>query len=1724
MWASLHGLPLLCLICGAWSCSDDATFQDRLKNGCTAWAGYDCNDTYPGYSEDDMVAVRSKCPVACELCNLETSAVRSSTTASGAFVTGASCMDNSSFQDVKGFRCESWAGHDCRTLLSGYSEQDMAAVRLGCPVACRECNAESVSASSSTTASSVSVATAPCMDNSSFKDVLGFSCTSWTVFNCSASHFGYSTQDMAAVRSGCPVSCDECNAESNAASASTTASVVFVATAPCVDDSSFEDVRGFPCASWAGFSCSYYTGYSESQLSDVRRNCPLSCQLCTSGTLTTSTTRLCMDDESFRDARGFACLAWQTTTCDLSDTFSEPQLAEIRLSCPVSCKVCVPLTTTTTTTTTTTFPGGWTDSCRDIEGYVDKYMGNLCSQWLHRNCKAFDDMPQEHLDDLQQNCRASCGLCTSFSQFSSEEELAMKQVMFSLHGGNSSRLAGKNGLCTFEGVSCRPPFYSIELPGEKLTGTISPAIENLTHLLQLDLSHNNLTGIIPSGLARCWYLTNVNLSHNQLSGSIPEDFGRAIPWEATTAYFFFSSSRPLNSLDLGYNNLTGLIPRELAMGGLSTLRMLSIEHNFITGEIPQELCTTTRYGQFPPLPLLSVKFIRMANNLLHGEFPDCQNAFDNLHLLDVSQNMLTGSGGISSIEHNSIAANFSYNRFEMIPVRWQTCPNSNFFFCRGVFDFEILDLSHNHIKHWPDEYHSPRLAFTEGSYSCSAASAFIPWGAYYLRWGFIRTLLLDANPLDLDVRQFFGSLVDLISLTALSARSCGLMGKIQKENGGFVPRLVYDPDCERCLSQRNCYAGACLADDACHSSQVFSHLALLDLSNNSIVGIEAPNPPALVSANLSYNYLSYNESYLHQSWMSSLPMIDVRFNHMLRAQITTSRGSYCETGGLVYANPRGYHDVSVGVECTWACNSKTEKDVFVDREINETALCRCAIGFGRDGKECRKCHDDEFWNLPVGTLERECKKCPSHSKRLNSHTANSGAKEDCQCLGGFYHDPKDRFVCLRCPNFSYSSGGGCVCVDGYYHDQDHNNRSVCLRCPSYSTSVDGECICINGYYRDRDHHNRSVCLRCPSFSYSWAPGNDARHKCFCNSTAGVQLRDDGLCGCPHGQFMNHLKEQCVRCIAEENCTWIGNAQRSLLPPPVKPGFWAEKVKSLPSFAGHSVYECISKKSCLGHHLHRFEESDDQCAEGRSGVACSLCRPRHYGSSSGGPCKPCDGPRSDYRERLFWLMLSAVPVTFFLTHMFASKGARQLSKRIRRIRLFLKQVLKNVQLLAVLSNISISWPEAVLNVFEWLRAINIDVSNVFMVPCVFEQQTALNTMLVRWMSPLVVLMICFFSFCLSRVLKHMILVLPCAWLHGYASSVVVDIDGFSSIVYAFWSVFFVSIVQDAFAMLSCKSVPNGKTMVSNFLHMECYDSHWWDFFPGVLLSFFFYVILFLVVSWWMVRQVSKCLKMTHCQHRGPFDFVSDGLRDMKVYWIIVIALKDIGLNTVLTIFAGDGTSQLLTSVIILGVYTAAVARNMPFDTYAANYTEMLTSVGPMILLIFTSGFGMKMSMEADAEDGTTNSSRSTWLMIVLVASVLLPVVLGTYELILMTPILSNYLPASLRPLSDEQWQEQAQQLSMEISNEAVQEYLFNAMDFIERSALQHALYGNSQPTNSAVSCCTCFRLEDPELSSVLARLPDASDAATSAADASPDYFEGDTVATALRRAFASAWTS
>ncbi|KAI3875392.1 hypothetical protein MKW98_000069 [Papaver atlanticum] len=194
--------------------------------------------------------------------------------------------------------------------------------------------------------------------------------------------------------------------------------------------------------------------------------------------------------------------------------------------------------------------------------------------------------------------------------------------------------------CQWRGVTCSRLHPSrvtgIDLRSQRLVGSISPHIGNLSFLNDLYLSNNSLNGEIPQQIGRLFRLKHLGLSNNSLEGVIPHNI---------------THCSNLIHLNISRNNLVGSIPNEL--GYLTNLKMLLLGNNNLSGVIPTSLGN---------LSSSSFTHLRLGNNNLEGRIPYTLSQLTGLKNLVLHSNRLSGIVpsplyNISSLEIFSLVDN-----------------------------------------------------------------------------------------------------------------------------------------------------------------------------------------------------------------------------------------------------------------------------------------------------------------------------------------------------------------------------------------------------------------------------------------------------------------------------------------------------------------------------------------------------------------------------------------------------------------------------------------------------------------------------------------------------------------------------------------------------------------------------------------------------------------------------------------------------------------------------------------------------------------------------------------------------------------------------------------------------------------------------------------------------------------------------------------------------------
>ncbi|KAG6488988.1 receptor-like kinase TMK4 [Zingiber officinale] len=246
---------------------------------------------------------------------------------------------------------------------------------------------------------------------------------------------------------------------------------------------------------------------------------------------------------------------------------------------------------------------------------------------------------------------------------SSPDAPAMSELGRSLSGVPSSWKPQQDP-CSWDGVTCSGGrVTSINLVSRGVSGSLSPALGDLTSLTSLQLQRNSISGPLPR-LSKLSSLQNIFLDGNAFD-SIPDGFFSGLsslqkisfddlplaPWNLSQD---IASAAGLVELSASNASLTGSIPDFL--GSLSSLGILRLSYNQLTGSLPSSFAGSVleqlflnnqqsrdkisgRIDVIGAMPRLTMVWLQ--SNSFTGPIPDLSN-LTVLESFNVRDNSLTG--------------------------------------------------------------------------------------------------------------------------------------------------------------------------------------------------------------------------------------------------------------------------------------------------------------------------------------------------------------------------------------------------------------------------------------------------------------------------------------------------------------------------------------------------------------------------------------------------------------------------------------------------------------------------------------------------------------------------------------------------------------------------------------------------------------------------------------------------------------------------------------------------------------------------------------------------------------------------------------------------------------------------------------------------------------------------------------------------------------------------
>ncbi|KAH9797481.1 putative LRR receptor-like serine/threonine-protein kinase RFK1 [Citrus sinensis] len=175
----------------------------------------------------------------------------------------------------------------------------------------------------------------------------------------------------------------------------------------------------------------------------------------------------------------------------------------------------------------------------------------------------------------------------------------------------------------------------LDIEANQFSGTVPQEFRKLVNLGTLRLSSNQLSGSLPTGLAELKNLTDFRISDNNFNGSIPE---------------FIQNWKQLERLEMQGSGLHGPIPPSISV--LENLKLLRISD------------IAVRNHPFPDLrKMAGIITVTLRNCGISGEFPEYIWRMNNLRILDLSFNRLTGKIPNVATPPSLKFMDLSYNNF-----------------------------------------------------------------------------------------------------------------------------------------------------------------------------------------------------------------------------------------------------------------------------------------------------------------------------------------------------------------------------------------------------------------------------------------------------------------------------------------------------------------------------------------------------------------------------------------------------------------------------------------------------------------------------------------------------------------------------------------------------------------------------------------------------------------------------------------------------------------------------------------------------------------------------------------------------------------------------------------------------------------------------------------------------------------------------------------------------
>jgi hypothetical protein len=569
------------------------------------------------------------------------------------------------------------------------------------------------------------------------------------------------------------------------------------------------------------------------------------------------------------------------------------------------------------------------------------------------------------------------------------------------------------------------------------------------------------------------------------------------------------------------------------------------------------------------------------------------------------------------------------------------------------------------------------------------------------------------------------------------------------------------------------------------------------------------------------------------------------------------------------------------------------------------------------------------------------------------------------------------------------------CEDGLVYDFA---TASCLGCSTNMQYIQSEkkCLCVPGFYSDA-----GTCHQCALGKYSATPGTQSCANC---EAGKFSLEAASSCStCPVGRYAPGLNNsECLICgeghsnpEAWTTTALVQDAAGNNLYSPVQGATSSDACYCDEGYrlGGGECVACTEGQVCEGMGIATVAEQymadggdiariyrcfgaghrcvggppGQECAAGREGIQCAMCEPGMTPRDDG-TCGPCDGPDSAvFGIAIVVVVICLVGVYFVLDR---EQKAGSTAHSLLLVAISGSQVVAAIQVLGVISNMTIDWDEPFLTLLDIAKLVtfNIDILRPGCIATFTPTSKYVGSMAIVFIGLAAMLLL----FVVSVVIIHK---------GRFRERLPILINSLGTIAMTF----FISIVSTSMNPLQCAEHPDDKWTLRAYPTVKCWEGGEHGGMVGLGILFTLAPLGFLAMVARAVWLLPKRMRSMDASFLQCYRFLFFRFK-IESYWYVLFFLVKNMLIALVPVFPNVVVQVLLLNLVLITAF-GLVSHIMPWRVRVANFLDIVASVGVCLIVSL-----MSIYVTADT------SAVSTLFCILMIASLCMMVAGMAYGIV------------------------------------------------------------------------------------------------------------------------------